>query len=137
MSEKYSIFRAFGSRKFLALFRQKSDLESLFTRKFTWCLKESVSSKRTPRSLYDLWSAAGWESKIRPRGVIRAGSLGFPNSFSSKTMLLSSKFSIFLPFVWKIKYLVFEIFTAILFALNQLASLLISEFIFRNTRANP
>ena len=35
ISEKYNIFRAFESRKFLALFRQKSDFDSLFSRKFT------------------------------------------------------------------------------------------------------
>ena len=61
-SALYNIFRFLASRHCFALLRQKSALDSLFVKNLAWELKDSVSSRNIPSSLYDFWSEEGWAS---------------------------------------------------------------------------
>ena len=105
------------------------DLDNLEHKKLQWASKERYSSSRIPRNLYVLSFLSAWSLHILPNLNTLQGSLGDPISLLLyKTPLLSRSTEIFEPFGRKIIYFVLETFTAILFALNQLASFCISTF---------
>ncbi len=96
---------------------QKRDLEILAHTCEICSLKDRYSSIRTPNSL-KLVSAPSLE--ILSIGIIKVGSSGWPGTLLLNTRLHSALL-MFFPWVRKIIYLVFEVFTAILLALNHRA----------------
>ncbi len=103
--------------KFFIRLMQKRDLEILVQTWEIWASNDKYSSKRTPSSLNDFSTPSLWILSI---GKIRDGSTGLPGSLLLKVRTQSAGLINF-PLVLKTMNLVFEVFKAILFALNQTA----------------
>ncbi len=96
------------------------DLASLLQRQ-VFSLKDRFSSRRMPRSLTDLYFLLVFLACILSIGVIRLGSFWVPISLLLKTMLIVAILTGF-PSVWNKINLIFNVFTAILLFLSQLAN---------------
>ena len=100
------------------------DLEILLQSMFTWASNDRYSSSRIPRSLKDFVTLL---LEILSMLKILLWMFAVPISLLLKTTF---KWSSFTGFPWErnIIYFVFEVFTAILFARNQLATFCSSVF---------